>query len=357
MNNLTAATLLGFTLLLGLTASAGTLRIGTPTIENDQYTFPILLESRGDVAALNFRLEFDPAVFQAAAAQTGTAAQAAQKSVSGHAPHDGAYNVVLMGFNQTAMAGGEVARITLSRIGGEEGARVSLTGQTLAAPNGDEVPSQGDSAVVAFDPPDIGETPDGEAPAEDEPDAEAPADEPADDEADAPDAEGRPGQTGNGDGLAGFGGLDQSGAEVLAGAAPADEQGRLLRQRDRREAQMRVEDAIAQERSGGGAADGESQPARLPGQMPAPGAEPGDVARNDAPVQPDGTPQAKAVAAITVEAADEAQRQALADDVRTADAGRGTQEGLADSSRWWPIGLAALAASVVLALVGWRLYG
>ena len=53
-------------------AQAGTLHVGAPTIDGHDYSFPILLS--GDVeqvAALDFRLHYDPEVFEPVSAATG----------------------------------------------------------------------------------------------------------------------------------------------------------------------------------------------------------------------------------------------------------------------------------------------
>ncbi len=134
-------------------AQSGTLRIGAPTVEENRYTFPIVLGGgQGEVSALDFRLRFDPDVFRPVSATSGAAAQAYSKLVRANVPSPGEYIVVMMGFNDLGIASGEVARIILERRpdAGAAETRLSITGLNLANGAGRELASEGSSRLVAF---------------------------------------------------------------------------------------------------------------------------------------------------------------------------------------------------------------
>ena len=90
---------------------AGTVTPGNPRVESDRYEVPIYLSGTGnEVAALNFSLSYDPAVFQPVSISPGASASAAGKLVTANLAEPGNYIVVMMGFNQTPVTNGEVAR-------------------------------------------------------------------------------------------------------------------------------------------------------------------------------------------------------------------------------------------------------
>nr|ALS90088.1 cohesin domain protein [uncultured bacterium] len=159
-------------------AQEGTLGIGAMRLENDQYSVPIVLNGGVDqVAALNFRLEYDPAVFRPVAAQSGSAAALADKVVTANSPTPGSYVVVMMGLNQSTVSQGEVARVIMERVGQPESGQSELVIQepTLATPEGTELPSRGMSRTIDFK--EAQEEPDTEEPeevAEGEPEENAP---------------------------------------------------------------------------------------------------------------------------------------------------------------------------------------
>ena len=130
---------------------------GKPRVESDRYEVPIYLNGAGnDVAALDFSLAYDPAVFQPVGISPGAAASAAGKLVTANLPEPGKYIVVMMGFNQTPVANGEVARIVLERVGtapqGET--RLTVKDPTLSTREGVELPAEGGDAAVAVTPRD-----------------------------------------------------------------------------------------------------------------------------------------------------------------------------------------------------------
>lgn len=152
-------------------ASAGTLRLGTPTINNNQYTFPVVLQGDAEgVAALDFRLAYDPAVFNPVSAQSGTTALQAQKQVSSNVAAPGEFVVVLMGFNQNTVGAGEVVEVVLEKIGEPSGGATTLriAEPTLATNVGIEVDSRGVGRTLRF-PTDNDETSDDVAEDESEP--------------------------------------------------------------------------------------------------------------------------------------------------------------------------------------------
>ncbi len=164
----------------------GLLDIGQPTVEDSRYTVPIVLrDGGGEVAALNFRLRYDPALFQPLGAASGPAALAANKMVTANMPTPGEYIVVMMGLNQSTLEGGEVARITLERIAETaytDKTELSVSEPTLATWEGIELPVRGGSRRIAFGSPpeeedketaEEGEGPDEQAPGKQDREAES----------------------------------------------------------------------------------------------------------------------------------------------------------------------------------------
>lgn len=112
---------------------------------------PVVLSGGADgVAALDFRVSYDPTVFEPIDIVAGAAATAAQKQVTGNAPSPGEYIVVMMGLNQTTVSQGEIAQLVLRQIGHpEEGvSRLTVLDTTLATWDGTELPSEGGTRVV-----------------------------------------------------------------------------------------------------------------------------------------------------------------------------------------------------------------
>lgn len=134
---------------------------------------PLLL-SGGDnqVAALDFHLVFDPAVFEPVSAEPGPAALRAGKMVTANAAEPGRFIVVVLGLNQTPLEDGVVAVALLRRIGGQDGGvtMVAVQQPTLASWDGKALPSEGGAVAVSLperEDTDEGEdTPEGETPEE-----------------------------------------------------------------------------------------------------------------------------------------------------------------------------------------------
>jgi len=134
---------------------AGTLTPGKPIVESDHYEVPINLRGAGDgVAALDFSLAYDPAVFQPVSISPGAAATAAGKLVTANLPEPGKYIVVMMGFNQTSVTNGEIARIALKRVGdaSQGETRLAVNDPTLSTLEGVAVPVEGGVTAVTVAP-------------------------------------------------------------------------------------------------------------------------------------------------------------------------------------------------------------
>lgn len=125
-------------------AHGGTLRIGTPIVEDNQYVFPIfLVEDTGEVAALDFQFRYDPRVFVPVGVTAGPVALQANKQVLGRLRDPGEFGILIMGLNDLGINDGEVARITFDR---SESADVSatqlrVTNVTFSDGDGVEIPS------------------------------------------------------------------------------------------------------------------------------------------------------------------------------------------------------------------------
>jgi hypothetical protein len=143
-----------------------------PTIGGNTVTLPIHLQGNvhDGVAALDFRLSFDTVILQPVQVQPGEAAANAGKEVQAHLLADGQYEVLMFGLERNALAQGEVARITLNKIGDPKDGEtpVSIGNTKLATISGAEIPSQGSTITLLFEsdsesggagglPPDSGE--------------------------------------------------------------------------------------------------------------------------------------------------------------------------------------------------------
>ena len=134
-------------------ASAGTLSLGKPVVQNNQYTFPVNLQGDAEgVAALDFRLSYDPAVFSPVSAQTGHSAVTAQKQISSNVAEPGEFVVVMMGFNQNEVQPGTVVELVLEKIGEPASGQSELliAEPTMATYEGVELDSSGQARVVRF---------------------------------------------------------------------------------------------------------------------------------------------------------------------------------------------------------------
>jgi hypothetical protein len=146
-----------------IAAQAGSLYLGPPTVEDDSYVFPVMLgESDGTVAALDFRLRYDPAVFEPAGTAMGVSAAEAGKQVAANTPYPGEHIVVIMGLNQSVMAAGEVARVAMRNIDVPESGETALDiiDPAMSDPNGVEVAARGEGLIVPLgDAPETPEEP------------------------------------------------------------------------------------------------------------------------------------------------------------------------------------------------------
>jgi hypothetical protein len=126
-------------------AQGGTLRIGDPIVEDDQYVFQIfLVEDTDEVAALDFRFSYDPEIFDPAGVTAGNAALQASKQVLGRVRDPGEFGVLVMGLNSFGIQEGEVARIAFERTDTDDAAatQLAVTNITFSDGEGVEVPSE-----------------------------------------------------------------------------------------------------------------------------------------------------------------------------------------------------------------------
>ncbi|MCX5756986.1 MAG: cohesin domain-containing protein [Candidatus Hydrogenedentes bacterium] len=130
----------------------GTLRIGDPTVESNQVTIPVYLNGNvgSGVAAMDFRVNYDPNVLRPLSAGAGSAAADADKRVMANETASGEYVVVMMGMNQTTFTSGEVARIVMERTPGANPSqwKLGLSRPTLSGTDGTII----DSAVAPYAP-------------------------------------------------------------------------------------------------------------------------------------------------------------------------------------------------------------
>ncbi|MCC6796470.1 MAG: hypothetical protein IT366_15225 [Candidatus Hydrogenedentes bacterium] len=143
--------------LAGPLAFAGTLRMGVPEVNGNQVVLPVLLEgdTGAGVAALDFTLNYDPAVFTPVRAEASEAAQAARKQVESNEVSPGNYVIMMFGMNQTTLNGGQVAEITLTKKNqpASNQSDISIEQTTFASIEGSEIESSGSSQTVTFPPP------------------------------------------------------------------------------------------------------------------------------------------------------------------------------------------------------------
>lgn len=134
-------------------AWAGSLMVAPPIVESDEYFVPVMLTGGGDVAALDFRLRYDPAVFEPVATAIGPAAAAANKQVAANTAAPGEHIVVVMGLNQSVMQSGEVVNVLMRRVGTPESAstRLEIGELAMSSPDGVELPSQGSGRDIPMD--------------------------------------------------------------------------------------------------------------------------------------------------------------------------------------------------------------
>ena len=149
---------------LSLSASSaigqtGVLELGTPVAVGETIRVPIQLggDVGNGVSAMDFRLNYDPAVFEPVEVSAGAALQAAGKLVEANVARPGEYAVLIFGMNQSGVTGGEVAQIALRVLDKppSEGSELAITNTTLSLANAQRLPSRGSTRTVSFD----GQTP------------------------------------------------------------------------------------------------------------------------------------------------------------------------------------------------------
>ncbi len=135
--------------------SAGRLDMGSPTVEDRRVTFPVLLN--GDigagVAALDFRFQYDPAVFRPVSASAGPEALEANKRIYWNVRRPGECSVVMMGMNQSLCRPGMVASIEFERVNTELSGDYgfSILQPTLSSVDGESIVAQGGRQVVRLE--------------------------------------------------------------------------------------------------------------------------------------------------------------------------------------------------------------
>ncbi|MBX7257562.1 MAG: hypothetical protein K1Y02_14475 [Candidatus Hydrogenedentes bacterium] len=146
---------------------AGTVQVGTPVINGSDVTVPVVLQ--GDVgagvAAMDFRLSYDPSVLQAVGFVAGTAAADARKTVQANVVAPGECVVVLFGMNQSVIQSGEVVTVAMKKVGEANAgqSQITINQTTMASFQGQEIASEGSVGTIDFSttpPQDGGDTPD-----------------------------------------------------------------------------------------------------------------------------------------------------------------------------------------------------
>ncbi len=135
--------------------SAGRVDVGSPTVEDRRVTFPVLLN--GDigagVAALDFRFQYDPAVFKPVSASAGPEALEANKRIYWNVRRPGECSVVMMGMNQSLCRQGLVASIEFERVNTQQSGDFGFTilQPTLSSVDGESIAAQGGRQVVRLE--------------------------------------------------------------------------------------------------------------------------------------------------------------------------------------------------------------
>ncbi|MDZ4860252.1 MAG: cohesin domain-containing protein [Candidatus Hydrogenedentes bacterium] len=146
----------GALMSVALCVHAGTLRVGVPDVQGTNVVLPVLLEGEipGGVAALDFTLLYDPAVFEPVGAEAGAAAVAARKQVQSNESSPGNYVVTMFGMNQTTVQNGQIVEIILSAktLPSSNQSAVTIDQTTLASVDGFEIASQGSDQTITFRP-------------------------------------------------------------------------------------------------------------------------------------------------------------------------------------------------------------
>ena len=116
---------------------------------------PITLEIAGatGVSAMDFRVTYDPAVFEPISLRAGAAASQADKLITGNVAAPGQYVVLMFGMNQTTLSAGEIATIDFRVLDAPStgSTEITLAGTTLSSPDALDIPSRGSRSTVPFD--------------------------------------------------------------------------------------------------------------------------------------------------------------------------------------------------------------
>lgn len=135
-------------------AQNGVLRFGAVTVQGDVMRVPVSLEGDlGDgVSAMDFRIFYDPDVFEPISVQPGPAAQAADKLVQANVIGPGEYIVLMFGMNQSTLGSGEAVQVAM-RVLNEPSAgqtELRIANTTMSLPNATDIPSHGTATTVWF---------------------------------------------------------------------------------------------------------------------------------------------------------------------------------------------------------------
>lgn len=151
----------------------GVLQLGAPHRSGDTVSVPVRLEGAvsAGVSAMDFRLNYDPAVLQPVGIETGAAASAARKLVQANVATPGEYVVLMFGMNQDTITNGDIANINMRVVdaaaAGES--RISIKDTTLSGVDATGLASAGSEATVFLDGPSNPDQPESPKPPEQKP--------------------------------------------------------------------------------------------------------------------------------------------------------------------------------------------
>lgn len=136
-------------------AQVGTLDFGNLAFDGATVRVPVVLSGdTGDgVAAIDFRLRYDPDVFAPIGLTPGVAASEAGKQVLSNLVTPGEYVVLMFDVGQGTVHGGEIAEVQFRVLNPPEAglSQLRITNTTLALPDATEFPSRGGATTVTFD--------------------------------------------------------------------------------------------------------------------------------------------------------------------------------------------------------------
>ena len=144
-----------FSVAVAASAQSGTLQLGAYGVNGRTLSMPIALEIAGatGVSAMDFRVTYDPAVFEPISLRAGAAASQADKLITGNVAAPGQYVVLMFGMNQTTLSAGEIATIDFRVLDAPStgSTEITLGGTTLSSPDALDIPSRGSRSTVPFD--------------------------------------------------------------------------------------------------------------------------------------------------------------------------------------------------------------